>query len=110
MNGTIVMRVAGADVLPFEFGNLAETVARYGDELEALAKKNQPPPEAGFRIDLMPLSTAVKSLSESARRYESAFAKSAVRGFAQVKDLKALNAVLIQSERKLTNEQGLPQR
>ena len=61
-------------------------------------------------MDLTPLSVAVKSVSESARRYEAAFAKAAARGFAQVKDLKALNALLIQSERKLTNEQGLPQR
>jgi N-acetylated-alpha-linked acidic dipeptidase len=110
LNGTIVMRVAGADVLPFEFGNLAETVARYADELEALARKNQPPAEAGAKIDLTQFSMAVKSLTESARRYETSFAKAAARGFGQVRDFKSLNALLLQSERKLTSEQGLPQR
>lgn len=105
-NGTIIMRLADADVLPFEFTNLSETVNRYIDEIDKLAKKSGSPRE----INLSPLTSAAKSLSDSARRYEDALSKATAKGFQQVKQAKALNELLYQSERKLTNSQGLPRR
>jgi N-acetylated-alpha-linked acidic dipeptidase len=105
-NGTIVMRLADADVLPFEFTNLADTVNGYINEIDKLAKASGSPRE----INLASLSSAAKSLSESARRYEDALTKSTAKGFQQVKQAKALNELLYQSERKLTNAQGLPRR
>ena len=105
-NGTIIMRLASADVLPFEFTNLADTVARYADEIDKLARRGSPPKE----INLTPLNAAVRSLADSARRYEDAFNKASAKGFQSVKQAKALNELLYQSERKLTNEQGLPRR
>jgi N-acetylated-alpha-linked acidic dipeptidase len=106
VNGTIVMRLANADVLPFEFTDLAETLGRYVEEIVKLAKNSKPPRE----IDLAPLKSAVKSLNDSARRYEDALGKAAANGFKHVKQAKGLNELLYQSERKLTNEQGLPRR
>src|SRR3989454_6923737 len=38
---TAIMRLADADLLPFEFGNFAETVQTYLKELKALSKKMQ---------------------------------------------------------------------
>jgi N-acetylated-alpha-linked acidic dipeptidase len=105
-NGTIVMRLADADVLPFEFTNLADTVARYADEIDKLALRSSPPKE----INLAPLNSAVRSLADSARRYEDALSKASAKGFQSVKQAKALNELLYQSERKLTNERGLPRR
>ena len=61
-------------------------------------------------IDLTPLKSAVKSLTDAARRYEDALARVRSRNFDQVKEPKALNEMLYQSERKLTSEQGLPRR
>jgi N-acetylated-alpha-linked acidic dipeptidase len=110
LNGSIVMRVADADVLPFEFGNLAETVGRYVDELEKLARKEERPTRPEAKVDLSPLTSAVRTLTESAKRYEVALSRAAAHGYNQVKDLKALNQLLFTSERKLTNEKGLPQR
>jgi N-acetylated-alpha-linked acidic dipeptidase len=105
-NGTIVMRLADADVLPFEFTNLAETIGRYVDEIDKLAKKSNPPKAS----DLSRLSAATRALTDSARRYEEALAKASAKGFQAVKQVKALNQLLYQSERKLTSEQGLPRR
>jgi N-acetylated-alpha-linked acidic dipeptidase len=106
VNGTIVMRLANADVLPFEYTNSADTFGRYVDEIEKLAmiRKRQ------RDIDLAPLKSAVKAFSEAARGYEQALAKSSANGFRDVKELKRLNQLLYQSERKLTNEKGLPRR
>jgi N-acetylated-alpha-linked acidic dipeptidase len=106
VNGTIVMRLADAEVLPFEFTDLADTIGRYVDELDKLTKRGKPQTE----IDLAPLTLAVKSLVESARRYEEALGKASTDGFKQVKQVKSLNELLYQSERKLTSEQGLPRR
>ncbi len=105
-NGTIIMRLASADVLPFEFTNFADTVGKYVDEIDKLAKRSSPPKE----VNLAPLSSAVKSLADSARRYEEAFGKSSAKSFQTVKQVKALNELLYKSERKLTSEQGLPRR
>jgi N-acetylated-alpha-linked acidic dipeptidase len=106
VNGTIVMRMADADVLPFEFTNLADTVSRYADELEKLAARSNAPKPVNFAS----LKSAVTLLAESAKRYETTLQKAAANGFASVKQVKALNELLYQSERKLTNEQGLPRR
>jgi N-acetylated-alpha-linked acidic dipeptidase len=106
VNGTIVMRLADAEVLPFEFTDLADTINRYVDDLTKLAKSSKPPAE----IDLTTLRSAVKSLSESARKYEDALSKATAKGFQQVKQAASLNELLYQSERKLTSEQGLPRR
>lgn len=105
-NGTVVMRLAGADVLPFEFTNFAETVGRYVDDIDKLAKRSNPPKP----VDLTKLSAVVRALTDSARRYEEALAKASAKGFQGVKQLKALNQLLYQSERKLTSDTGLPRR
>lgn len=105
-NGTIIMRLASADVLPFEFTNLADTFGKYVDEIDKLAKRSNPPKE----VNLAPLSSAIKSLTESARRYEETLVKASAKNFQTVKQVKALNELLYKSERKLTSEQGLPRR
>ena len=106
VNGTIVMRLANADVVPFEFTNLADTLGRYVDEIDKLTIRGKRQRD----IDLTPLKTAVKSLTEASLRYEDALTKAAARGFQTVKQAKALNELIYQSERKLINEQGLPRR
>ncbi|MBI3653999.1 MAG: M28 family peptidase [Acidobacteria bacterium] len=106
VNGTIVMRLADADVLPFEFTNLADTVSRYTNELEKLAAKNNAPRTVNFA----PLKAALTALTVSARRYEVALKQATGAGFVSVKKLQTVNELLYTSERKLTNAQGLPRR
>ncbi len=105
-NGTFVLRLADADVLPFEFSNLAETVSRYADDLEKLASRSNAPKP----LDFSGFKSAINNLSESAKRYEAALAKASANNFAGIKDAKALNRLLYQSERRLTNAEGLPRR
>jgi N-acetylated-alpha-linked acidic dipeptidase len=100
------MRLASADVLPFEFTDLANTVDQYFDEIKKLGEKCKSPKE----ISLEPLKTAVASLATSARRYEDALSKVSARGVDKVRDLAALNELLYKTERKATNDQGLPRR
>jgi N-acetylated-alpha-linked acidic dipeptidase len=108
-NGTLVMRLADAELLPFEFGDLADTVNRYVDELKRLAKTQQPPQEISFQ----PLEAAAKVLGESAARYNQAVSRISPGGGLEsekLKDVKALNEVLYKTERAMTSDQGLPRR
>lgn len=106
LNGTVVMRLADAEVLPFEFTNLADTINRYIKELEQLSVSSSPPRAISFD----PLKAAARSLTESADRYEAAYGKASAAGFASLKQPKALNELLYTSERRLTLDSGLPRR
>jgi N-acetylated-alpha-linked acidic dipeptidase len=108
-NGTLVMRLADAELLPFEFGDLADTVNRYVDELKRLAKTQQPTQEISFQ----PLEAAAKLVAESATRYNQAVARISPGGGLEsekLKDAKMLNEILYKTERALTSDQGLPRR
>jgi N-acetylated-alpha-linked acidic dipeptidase len=132
--GSAVLRLAGADVLPYDFTNLADTVNRYVDELQKLWKstgdrikeRNREIEEGVFSatndprrptvpptveavppyLNFAPLENGAAALAKSADRYEKALAKSTLAG----RDLASLNARLIQMERGLTDPVGLPRR
>jgi N-acetylated-alpha-linked acidic dipeptidase len=107
--GTLIMRLADADVLPFRFTNVASTVATYEQELEDLTKG--PGGTKGF--DLVPLNEALASLREAASAYDTALAAAERDGGIYKKpaaDLAALNKLLYQSEQKLLSSEGLPER
>ncbi|MBS1241570.1 MAG: Transferrin receptor domain protein dimerization region, partial [Gemmatimonadetes bacterium] len=129
--GTAVLRLANADVLPFQFTGLSETVSRYGDEVKSLLasrreeamERNRELDEGAFsatddprealrpprRLDvapalnLAPLENAMTTLKASAERFEAAFA--ATGG-----DATAANRAMRQVEQALTSPQGLPRR
>jgi N-acetylated-alpha-linked acidic dipeptidase len=137
--GTAVLRMADAEVLPYDFVDLADTVQTYTKELEKLladkqeeireqnleldegvfkatldprrptiaAEREEVPPHLNFA----PMQNAVDSLTRSAEHYRKAMSqKQSAITESQADALRALNAKLIESERKLTNEDGLPRR
>ncbi len=87
-----VYRLADADVLPFEFTNSADAILGFVSELERM-------PSEG--VDLKPLRAAAEKVRASAEKYGR---------MKKPSDRKALNQMLIQSERKLTEQTGLPRR
>ena len=138
--GTSVMRLADAEVLPFDFVNLADTVEMYrknlekllADKQEEIRERNQELDEGMFKatfdprrptvapareevpphLNFAPMQNAVDALTRSAKHYQQALAqKQASLGEAAVAGkLGALNRELIDSERRLTNADGLPRR
>ena len=130
--GTMMMRLADAEVLPFQFTSLADTIQTYITELKKLAtdqraeikernaeiedgtfaalmnpkQKMIPPtkePVPPF-VNFAPLDNAADALSRAAEDYEKALAAAGDRAPA------SLNTKLIQSERLLTEARGLPDR
>jgi N-acetylated-alpha-linked acidic dipeptidase len=138
--GTAVMRLADADLLPFDFGNFADTVQTYLKELKTLAQKTQddikernhqieegvfkatndpkrplvaPPVEAvPPHLNFAPLENASEALNRSAAEYHKALEQANANGGAMLASasLTQVNKMLIDSERKLTNAEGLPNR
>jgi N-acetylated-alpha-linked acidic dipeptidase len=138
--GTAVMRLADAELLPFDFSDFADTMRKYVDDLKKLLKTKQdearelnkeieegaftatadpkrifvPPNPEGIPpyLNFAPLENATDAVTQSAERYRKAVAKANARGGAALAGapLSSLNALLIQSERKLTNPEGIPGR
>src|SRR6266566_1480557 len=138
--GTAVMRLADADLLPYDFTDLAETIHRYLRELQKLLKDKQdqvsernkemdegvfsatadpkktfvPPQreEVPPHLNFAPLENASEALTRSAERYQKAYEKVAKNGDLAVNSasLQIVNAKLLQSERKLASQDGLPGR
>jgi len=138
--GTSVMRLADAEVLPFDFVNFADTVEMYrknlekllADKQEEIRERNQELDEGLFRatfdprrptiapvleevpphLNFAPLQNAVDALTRSAKHYQQALSqKQANLGDdAVAARLGALNRELMETERRLTNADGLPRR
>jgi N-acetylated-alpha-linked acidic dipeptidase len=134
------MRLAGADLLPYDYTALADTIHRYLDELQKLLQSKQdevternkeieegvftatadprktsvPPPTGGVppHLNFAPLQNASDELTHSAERYQKALEKISRNGELALSPaaLQALNDKLMQSERKLVSPEGLPGR
>jgi N-acetylated-alpha-linked acidic dipeptidase len=138
--GTAVLRLADADLLPFEFANFADTVQTYLKELKTLSQKTQddirernrqieegvfkatndpkrpllPPVVEAVppHLNFAPLENATDVLVRSAAEYRKALDQVNANGGAALASasLAEVNKMLMESERKLTNADGLPNR
>jgi N-acetylated-alpha-linked acidic dipeptidase len=135
--GTTVMRLADADVLPYRFSNLADTVGDYLKEVQVLLKQKQDQVKERNReledgvyraindprrptvapkqeavppyINFAPLENAADALTKASEHYNKALVV-ALKGKLDAAKLAALNARLLTAERLLLNDGGLPTR
>jgi N-acetylated-alpha-linked acidic dipeptidase len=137
--GRITLRFADADTLPLSFDNFAETVGRYvkeltklaGDTREEIAEKNRSITDGTYAavsdptlayvaprseqpapaLDFAPLQSALARLQESAKSYQSALGTSAAQERLRSSETQAaLDRILMDFERSMTSEAGLPRR
>lgn len=138
--GTAVMRLADSELLPYDFDNFTDTIRRYIDEVQKLAKdKRDQIIERNKRIDeglfaatmdprvptiappketvppflnFAPLDNGLAALQRTAEAYDKALAVATENGGAALARaaLKEANDKLIQVERALTLNEGLPNR
>ncbi len=138
--GTAIMRMADADLLPFQFADFADDVKMYVREVEKFAgqqrdeiqERNQKIQEGLFEatsdpretwvapkkeempphLNFAPLDNAVEDLSRSSAEYQKTLERLSANGGAALAgaSLQEVNQLLIQSERKLTTSEGLPGR
>jgi N-acetylated-alpha-linked acidic dipeptidase len=138
--GTAVVRLADAQLIPYDFTDLAETVQSYVTELhelqqaeaDSIQERNRelrdgvfsattdphhtfvPPDSAppAPHLDFAPLENGADALTRSAAAYDKAVSALAAGDSAAYDrpSIAATNAVLLGSERALTSPEGLPGR
>lgn len=134
IGGRATLRLANAEILPFEFTNSAETIGQYVAEVVRLAdnlreetrtmnrmladgtysavqdpKENLKLPQPKSEvppINFKPLQDALKELTDKANDYEKATRSRQIKPNVQAR----LNQSLYLSERNLISPQGLPRR
>jgi N-acetylated-alpha-linked acidic dipeptidase len=134
--GIAVLRLANADVLPFAFTNLAETIQTYVKDLQSLrdrraeqiTERNRQIEDGVFKaasdprdpvtapqrqqpapqLNFAPLLNALDSLNHAASRYDKAYSRAVSEGRTAV--AKGVNERLVQAERALTSTEGLKNR
>ena len=137
--GTAVMRLADAEVLPFDFQGFAETVKKYLSNVQELLETNQteikqrnaeisdgvftatsdptkplsPPPAAKVppHFNFAPLQNALDELSEGAGKLAKAWSKAQANGWELPQaTIARVNQLMMQSGPALTDPAGLPHR
>ena len=137
--GRIVLRLANAETLPFDFSGSADAVAVYAREVikladdlreeterhnrlvregrtEAAADPSEPRVPAALKapvphLNFAPLQNAVDQLQRSARENDQAHRDLEKSGKALTLDAaRAIDGVVLKSERALTVSEGLPRR
>jgi len=111
---TAALRLGDATILPFEFGAVVKTYRRYVDEIEKGAKSRP----ATASLDLSAARAALDRIAAAAARWETAYAAGIERLNAmtprdvqrRARELAAVNLLLYQTERLLTDDAGLPDR
>ena len=136
VGGTTVLRLANADLLPFAFTNLSETVQGYVKDLQSLrdrraeqiTDRNKSIDDGLFKLtsdprdpvtaperqqpapqlNFAPLLNALDSLTHAASRYDRAYTRAVTDG--RFASAKMVNTQLLQAERALTSPEGLKNR
>jgi N-acetylated-alpha-linked acidic dipeptidase len=138
--GSAMMRLADADLLPLDFGDFSETVQTYVKELKQLSQHSQdeirernreidegvftatadpkekyvPPKKEDVPpyLNFAPLENAADAVERSAKEYRKALEHANANGGAALgaTSVAEVNRLLIESERKLTTKDGLPNR
>ena len=132
--GTAMIRLADADILPFQYGNLVDTVRTYDEELQLLVKKkreeiterNRAIAEGVFAaindprrprvapkvepvppaIELTPISRAIEVLARQAAVFDEARAAAAKKNLPPAA-LAAIDVKIAKSEQQLLDAAGL---
>jgi len=137
-SATAVLRLADADILPFEFTDFADTVQTYIKELKNLLQQKQEETrernhqieEGVFQatcdprrptiapktqevapfINFAPLDNVAIELVRAADAYKKAYDQASAGGGLAKASAQDINRLLMESERKLTIPEGLPGR
>jgi len=138
--GTAMMRLADADLIPFDYSPQAEAIGKYETELEKLLKDKQdefaeqnlqlqegvftatsdprrptiPPPVETVPpyMNFAPMKNAIELLKKSSQRYSKILAAWRTKGSPAISPqaLDTVNADLLRVPRLFLNEKGLPER
>ena len=116
--GTAVMRLADAELLPYDFDDFTDTVRRYDEGVFAAVVDPRTPMLAPPReavppfLNFAPLDNGLAALQRTTEQYDKALGSAMENGGAALARaaLKEANDKLVAVERALTLNEGLPNR
>jgi N-acetylated-alpha-linked acidic dipeptidase len=101
---TALMRLADADIAPFEFSHFSQTVTGYLDEIEReAANKGEP-------LKFPEVRRQLEAMTDNSLKYEGALRVLLARNSLDKARTQELNKTLMETERALTRSDGLPNR
>lgn len=102
---TVILRLADASVLPFDYGALSGSTARWIEEIRKHLPKGAP------KVDLRPVSAQLTRLSLASKAYEEELAIWTKRAGTSAPDkLAKVDESMRRTERALLTAEGLPRR
>src|SRR6476646_5368132 len=100
--GVLALRLANADLLPFDFASYAENIRRFVETL--------PPSNDRARFDPRPLLTAIDDFEMAGRRLDAYLQHALGSGRLDQRSAEHLNHGMMQVERNWLNPEGIPGR
>jgi N-acetylated-alpha-linked acidic dipeptidase len=100
---SILLRISEASILPSDYRGTAGAVKTYLEEIQKLAGKNE------SKLDFTAVKKELAGVEQSAAAYDSELRR-VLAGSVADAAVQPVNAVLLQTERALTTEKGLPNR
>lgn len=102
---TVILRLADASVLPFDYGSLSGSTARWIEEIRKQL------PKGATKVDLRPVSAQLTRLSLASKAYEEELAIWTKRAGTSAPDkLAKVDESMRRTERALLTAEGLPRR
>ncbi len=101
VNGVLALRLANADVLPYDVPRYARDLEVHANTIKDLAA------DAGMEAELSDLHAAIAELQTTAEDYATARDAALVETTFPADELRALNAMLIGLEKSFMHEEGL---
>jgi N-acetylated-alpha-linked acidic dipeptidase len=101
--GVLALRLANADVAPFDFASYAQHLRQFVEELDAKTKLSR-------NVDLAPLRQRIGEFREAGEQANGAMARALAQGPLDVEKAAQVNAQLRQIERNWLHADGIPGR
>jgi N-acetylated-alpha-linked acidic dipeptidase len=101
--GLLALRLANADVLPFDFAAYAASLRGFVNDLDKKSK-------AGMKVDLAPLLEKIAEFENAGQQLNTAVAQALAKAALQTEDAQKLSQKLMQVEGNWLTPEGIPGR
>ncbi|MDP9159252.1 MAG: M28 family metallopeptidase [Acidobacteriota bacterium] len=108
--GVLALRLANADLLPFDFGSYADNIRLFVEDVSGRASKKTTEKRDMSHLDLGPLLTHIKEFGDVGRRLDQSLAVALASGTVSEQIASSLNEGMMQVERNWLNPDGIPGR
>jgi N-acetylated-alpha-linked acidic dipeptidase len=101
--GVMALRLANADILPFDFASYGANIRRFISSLDSAT-------HLSTKIDLVPLQDRVAAFETAGRELNESVSRAISRGHLNAAETDRINEELMQVERNWCNPAGIPGR